>query len=170
MSTINFTTAGILTIRINEELALRGLSSCMVKHINNNEVAIQFDIKPGRASMNNVIWIEAQNRRMDQRVSMFDEIDDVLYGALDGVRLQPISKVFTINHDQGTYTVPLEPRTPCELKTPEKTELQKQFEVECEAAFPGHFDFKLFINGSYNDELTRYTFAGYELAHKNMNK
>jgi hypothetical protein len=168
MTTINFNNVDGMLRRINEELTSRGLTFCHVKHVNDDEVAIQFDVRPGQASMTNVAWIEAQNLRADKRLSVLDEIDDALFVALDVLCLQPATKEFKIDHDSGVYSMPVEPRTVYEPKKAEPTELQKRFEAECEAAFPGHFDFKLFVDGTYHKELTRYCFAGYELAHKNL--
>jgi hypothetical protein len=170
VTTINFNNVDDMLRRINEELTGRGLTFCHAKHVNDVEVAIQFDIKPGQASMNNVAWIEAQGLRAEGRMSNLDEIDDALYVALDILCLQPVCKAYTIDHDTGVYALPVEPRTVIEPKKAEKTELQKQFEVECEAEFPDHFDFRLWPDGKYAEELTRYTFAGYELAHKNIAK
>jgi hypothetical protein len=168
VTTINYNNVDDMTRLINEELASRGLTLCPVKHVNDDEVAIQFDITPGQASMNNVEWIRAQNGRDDKRVSMLDEIDDALCVALEALRLQPVTKEYMIHHDTGVYSLPVEPITIREPKTVEKTELQAKFEDECEKAFPDHFDFRLWPDGKYAVELTRYTFAGYELALNNM--
>lgn len=167
MSTINFNNVNTLTNSINEALTARGLN-CQVKHINDDEVALQFKIKPGEPSMLNAAWILMQNRRADGILCTLDEVDDAVYGVLYDWKLQPVSSEYKVDHDSGTYTLPLEPLVVKEPKKAEKSELQAQFEAECEAAFPGHFDFKLFPDGTYHKELTRYTFAGYELAHKNM--
>jgi hypothetical protein len=48
----------------------------------------------------------------------------------------------------------------------EKTELHKKFEAECSIAFPDYFDFTFGCIGQYVNELTRHTFAGYELSAK----
>lgn len=167
MTTINYNNVDDMLRRINEELTVRGLTYCHVKHVNDDEVAIQFNISPGKANMNNVEWIRAQNDRADKRVSTLDEIDDALYVALGALRLQVCHQAYVIDHDKGVYSMPVEPITVREPKQAEKTELQTQFEKECEAAFPDHFDFRLWPDGQYAVELTRYTFAGYELAHKN---
>jgi len=124
MSTINFNNVDDMLRRINNDLTARGLTFCHAKHVNDDEVAIQFDVKPGKAYMNNVVWIEAQNMRADKRVSVLDEIDDVLYGALEVLRLQPVAKAYTIHHDKGIYSMPVEPLQPRVPKTAEKTELQ----------------------------------------------
>jgi hypothetical protein len=168
MRTINFNNVDDMMRRINDDLTARGLTICHVKHVNDNEVAIQFDISPGIVSMNNVAWIEAQNMRADRRLSVLDEIDDLLYGALEVLRLQPVTKEYKIDHDAGVYYMPIEPLKPSEPKKAVKSELQVKFEAECAVAFPDHFDFLQFPDGTYARELTRYTFAGYELAHKNM--
>lgn len=47
---------------------------------------------------------------------------------------------------------------------PERTPNQVKFEEHAEKAFPQYFDFRLWPNGQYGDELTRHAFAGYELA------
>jgi hypothetical protein len=167
MQTINFNNVDDIARRINEELTARGLTYCHVKYAVDDEVAIQFVISPGKTSMNNVAWIEAQRLRADKRMSDLDEIDGALFVALEVLRLQPVTKAYTINHDTGVYSMPVEPITVRTLKQVEKTELQTQFEKECELAFPEHFDFRLWPDGQYAVELTRYTFAGYELAHKN---
>jgi hypothetical protein len=168
MQTINFNNVDDVTCRINEELTSRGLTCCHVKHVNDDEVAIQFDITPGAASMNNVVWIEAQRLRADKRMSNLDEIDDALYVALEVLRLQPVPKEFKIDHDSGVYSMPVEPYVVVAPKKEQKTELQMKFEAECEVEFPDHFDFQLFPDGKYAKELTRYTFAGYELAMKRV--
>lgn len=49
------------------------------------------------------------------------------------------------------------------MTTPERTERQQVFEVEMMEAFPKYFNFELFPNGMYRDELTRHTFAGWEV-------
>lgn len=52
---------------------------------------------------------------------------------------------------------------PCSIA---KTQTQEQFEIECEAAYPNHFDFHQsdLYRGDYQDEQTRYAYAGYKLA------
>lgn len=52
---------------------------------------------------------------------------------------------------------------PC---TKQKTEYQERFEALCEATFPGYYDFNRsdLFHGDYQDDLTRHTFAGYQLA------
>lgn len=120
--------------------------------------------------MNNVEWIQMQNARADKRLSILDEIDDLLYGVFAGIGMQPATSASKIDHECGVYTMPIEPLAPTEPKVPAKTELQKQFEGECADAFPDHFDFLQFPDGTYAREQTRYTFAGYELAHKNLAK
>lgn len=169
MPTINFNNVQKLKKSLNDALTARGLT-CEVKHVNDDEVAIQWHIKPGKPCMANAHWVLMQNRRLDGVACALDEIDDALYGVLEGWKLQPISKKYTINHETGTYTLPLEPLQPRSLSVKEKTELQVKFEAECKVAFPDHFDFLRFPDGTYARELTRYTFAGYELAHKNMVK
>jgi hypothetical protein len=169
MPTINFNNVEKLTKSLNDELTARGLT-CAVKHVNDDEVVIQWHIQPGVPCMANAHWVMMQNRRLDGITCTLDEIDDALYGVLEGWKLQPVPKKYTINHEAGTYTLPLEPLQPRELPKPERTDLQQQFEVECAVAFPDYFEFNLWPNGQYANELTRHTFAGYELAHKNMVK
>jgi len=52
---------------------------------------------------------------------------------------------------------------PCSVpKTPE----QEVFEKECEIAFPGYYNFNRsdLHRGDYQDDLTRHTYAGYQMA------
>jgi hypothetical protein len=52
------------------------------------------------------------------------------------------------------------------LCTIEKTEYQMAFEAKCEKMFPGYYDFHRsdLFRGDYQDDLTRHTYAGYQLA------
>ena len=51
---------------------------------------------------------------------------------------------------------------PCTIA---KTPLQEEFEALCETKFPGYYDFHRsdLFQGDYQDELTRHTYAGYQL-------
>ena len=52
---------------------------------------------------------------------------------------------------------------PCSIaKTPE----QEVFEKEAELAFPGYYNFHRsdLFHGDYQDDLTRHTYAGYQIA------
>lgn len=52
---------------------------------------------------------------------------------------------------------------PCSVP---KTEHQEAFEAKCEAAFPGYYNFHRsdLFQGDYQDDLTRHTYAGYQIA------
>jgi hypothetical protein len=52
---------------------------------------------------------------------------------------------------------------PCTIA---KTDHQEKFEALCESNFPGYYNFHRsdLHRGDYQDELTRHTYAGYQIA------